>query len=97
MLTIERVLREVSKLPGLVKIGTIALLLSGFDDISLHLAGGGLLEPISRPHAFSPDEAAAHLVAFVSMVLILTGVVLDGVRRTRARRASTRRPPEGVA
>ena len=34
-----------------------------------------------------PSEAAAHLAALVSMVVILVGVVVDGARQGRARRA----------
>ena len=97
MLTIERVTKEASALPGVVKIGVVALLLSGLDDLSLHLAAGGALEPIGHTHAFTPDEAVAHLAVFVSMVLILSGVVIDGVRRNRARRTPTRRTHEGDA
>jgi hypothetical protein len=83
MLTIERLARDFEASPGLVKVGVIGLLLSGFDDVSLHLASGSLFEPIGQAHALTPDELAAHLAAFVSMVFILAGVVLDGVRRSR--------------
>ena len=97
MLTLERLGRDFLAAPGLVKIGVVGLALSLFDDLSLHLASGSLFEPISHVHAFTPDEFAAHLAAFVSMVLIVSGVVVDGVRRTRARRAATARAQEGVA
>ena len=91
MLTLDRLGRDVSASPGLVKIGVIGLLLSLLDDLSLHLASGSLLEPISHVHAFTPDELAAHLMAFVSMVVIFVGVVVDGVRRSRARQPAARR------
>ena len=97
MLAIERLTRDFQASPGLVKIGVIALLLSGLDDAALHLASGSMLEPIGHAHVFTPDELAAHLAAFVSMVLILSGVVVDGARRTRARRGANAREQEGVA
>ena len=93
MLMLERLGREFLASPGLVKIGVVGLVLSLFDDATLHLASGTLLEPIGIGHAhpLTPDELAAHLAAFVSMVVIFVGVVADGVRRSRARRTAHRR------
>jgi len=86
MLMLERVGREFVAAPGLVKVGVIALVLSLLDDATLHLASGTLLEPIGIGHGdLTPDELAAHLAAFMSMVVIFVGVVADGVRRSRAR------------
>ena len=91
MLTLERLGREFLASPGLVKIGVIGLVLSLLDDATLHIASGSLLEPIGLGHAhpLTPDELAAHLAAFVSMVAIFLGVVVDGIRRSRARRATS--------
>ena len=87
MLMLERLHREFLASPGLVKVGVIALVLSLLDDATLHLASGTLLEPIGGHGYLTPDELAAHLAAFMSMVAIFVGVVADGVRRSRARRA----------
>jgi hypothetical protein len=97
VLALERLGQDFRAAPGPVKVGVIALALSLFDDLTLHVASGSLFEPISHVHAFTPDEFAAHLAAFASMVLIVSGVVVDGVRRTRARRTPTARDQEGVA
>jgi hypothetical protein len=91
VLALERLSRDFLAAPLLVKIGVIGLALSLLDDATLHLASGTLLEPIGIGHGpFSPDELAAHLTAFASMVVIFVGVVADGVRRSRARRRAQR-------
>jgi hypothetical protein len=97
MLTLERVRREAPRLPTLVKLGVVALALSGFADLIGHIDAGFAIEPIGQQYPFTPAEATAHLAVFVSMVLILAGVVLDGVRRSRLRRQSTRSDHKGVA
>ena len=97
MLTVERVRREIAALPTLMKIGGVALGLSGLADLVAHLGVGGGIEPVGHVHAFTPDEAAAHFAAFVSMVLIFVGAVVDGVRRARAQRQSMGRGQQGDA
>jgi hypothetical protein len=82
MFTIERA-RELSTLPLLVKIGLIAMAFAGLADVLAHLEAPG----DGHLHAHTASEAAAHLAGFVSMVLIFVGVVIDGVRQGRDRRA----------
>jgi hypothetical protein len=42
-------------------------------------------------HAHTASEAAAHLMGFVSMIVIFLGVVVDGARQGRDRRAGAAR------
>lgn len=97
MLTLERVKRDAAAMPRLMRVGVAALVLSLAADVIVHVAAGGAIEPIGHVRGFTPAEAAAHLAAFVTMVLILVGVVIDGVRRAREPRASTSRDHKGVA
>jgi hypothetical protein len=80
MLIIDRA-RELASLPLLVKIGLVLMAFAGFADVVAHLEGGA----DGHLHAHTASEAAAHLAGFVSMVVILLGVVVDGVRQARAR------------
>jgi hypothetical protein len=82
MFTIERA-RELSTLPLLVKIGLIAMAFAGLADVVAHLEAPG----DGHLHAHTASETAAHLAGFVSMVVIFVGVVIDGVRQGRDRRA----------
>jgi hypothetical protein len=82
MFTIERA-RELLTLPLLVKLGLIAMAFAGLADVLAHLEAPG----DGHLHAHTASEAAAHLAGFVSMVLIFVGVVIDGVRQARDRRA----------
>jgi hypothetical protein len=54
-------------------------------------------EHAAAGHEHTSEELAAHLGAFVSMVVVFAGVVVDGVRHSRARRPSAGRTREGVA
>jgi hypothetical protein len=81
MFTIDRA-RELLTLPLLVKIGLVAMAFAGLADVVAHLEGPS----DGHLHAHSAGESAAHLAGFVSMVVILLGVVIDGVRKGRVRR-----------
>lgn len=94
MLTIERLRREAHALPGLTKAGIVALGFAGLLDLIAHLEAS---EHIGHLHQHTSAEASAHLAAFVSMVLIYLGVVLDGARRARDRRHPAERDMKGVA
>lgn len=94
MLTIERFRREVRALPTLTRVGIVALASAGLFDLIAHLEAS---DHIGHLHRHTSAEAAAHLAAFVSMVLIYLGVVLDGVRRARSRRHPAARDMKGVA
>ena len=54
----------------------------GLADVMAHLEAG--VVEAGAAHAHTSTEAAAHLTGFVGMVLILVGVVMDGVRRRPA-------------
>jgi hypothetical protein len=94
MLTIERLRTEVRSMPVLTKFGIVALGFSGLLDLIAHLEAS---EHIGHLHQHTSAEASAHLAAFVSMVLIYLGVVLDGARRARSRRPEAPRDMKGVA
>lgn len=84
MLTLERVRWELSGLPLLARVGLVVLLLGGFADLVAHLDAGSLAGHSHGPSA----ELSAHAIAFMGMVLILLGVVVDGVRQTRLGRSA---------
>ncbi len=85
MLTLESVTADLKTLPVLAKVGVVVMALSGLGDVVAHLEVHGV-EAAGHLHEHTAFEASAHLGGFVSMVLILLGVVLDGVQRSRARR-----------
>jgi hypothetical protein len=85
MLTIEGLLRQLTTLPSLAKVGLVVMVVSGLADVMAHLEAHPI-ELVGQAHLHTSFEASAHLGGFVSMVLILLGVVFDGVRRNRARR-----------
>jgi len=88
MFTLERVGHEVAALPGLVKVGLVAMAVSGLADVVAHLEESGVAEVAGHVHEHTAFEASAHLGGFVSMVVILLAVVADGVQRNRARRSA---------
>ena len=94
MLTIERLRTEARTLPSLTKVGIVALGFTGLFDLIAHLEAS---EHIGHLHQHTSAEGSAHLAAFVSMVLIYLGVVLDGARRARGRRRPAERDMKGVA
>lgn len=83
MLTIDR-LGGLGRLPLLVKVGLLVMATAGFADVIAHLEAGG----DGQVDAHASWEVVAHLAGLVSMILILLGVVIDGVRQGRPRRTS---------
>ena len=83
MLTLEAIRSDLPRLPMLVKVGIVVMVLAGLADVIAHLEVHEVVEAANHVHQHTSFEAAAHLAGFVSMVVILVGVVLDGVRRTR--------------
>lgn len=77
MLTIERVARELRSLPILARLGLVLLLGGGVADVLAHLGTRGA----EHGHEFTSAEVWAHVVAVVGMVVVLLGVVIDGVRQ----------------
>ena len=96
MLTIEALLRQLATLPSLAKVGLVVMLLSGLADVMAHLEAHPV-ELVGQAHVHTSFEASAHLGGFVSMVLILLGVVYDGLQRSRARRGPAAHHRTGVA
>ena len=83
MLTVEH-LRGLAHLPLLVKVGLVVMAFAGLADVVAHLEASHT----GHLHTHSASESAAHLVGLVSMILIFLGVVIDGVRQSRARRSA---------
>lgn len=71
-------------MPAASRVGIFGLGLAGLADLVAHLEAS--VVHVGHLHAHTTAEYAAHLGAFVSMVLIYMGVVLDGARRARAGR-----------
>ena len=63
----------------LTRVGLVILVIGGLADIAAHLEAAGQTDHL---HEHTTSELSAHLIGFVGMVVILLGVVLDGVRRT---------------
>ena len=87
MLTLERARSQFVSLPLLVHAGLVVVALGGLADLVTHLVGAGAAADL---HGHTAPELAAHLTAFVGMVVILLGVVIDGAQR------SVRRPAEAT-
>jgi hypothetical protein len=89
MLTIERTrvaTHDIGRLPLLTRIGALMLPVAVVFDVVVHVAAG-------EHTGHSGIEHLAHLLGIVGMVLVLMGVVADGVRRQfdRRRPAANRR------
>lgn len=83
MLVIERIQRlaaDVRGMPRLVHVGLLMAAAGFAVDVVIHLS------PAPHHHhvGFRPEEHLAHLAGLVAMVLILAGVVADGLARRRA-------------
>ena len=87
MFTIEDLRREAGGVPPLSAIGLGGLLAATFADVAAHFLSAG---HDAHVEGFSAFELAGHIGVLVSMVLILVGVVVDGVRISRARRRAER-------
>ena len=86
MLTIESMkplVREVGALPVLSRLGLLVMFAAGAFDVLVHLTAG----EHAGHHGFGLEHAA-HLLGVVGMVLVLTGVVIDGARRQLRRAAA---------
>jgi hypothetical protein len=95
MLIIERLWRDAKAVPPVVKVGVVGLVLSGVADVVLHA-----LTPEVPGHIdeHTPAELAAHFAGFVSMVVVLLGVVTDGARRSSTTRRQRSGPePKGAS
>jgi hypothetical protein len=79
MLTLERLGGQLRSLPTLVHAGLAILVLGGLADVVAHLEAAGHADHL---HEHTASELSAHLIGFVGMVVILLGVVMDGLRQT---------------
>lgn len=82
-LRIARLMGNLEHLPALIQLGLPAILFAGLFDVVVHALTGD--------HAGQRGfglEHLAHLLGVVGMVLVWTGVVIDGARRQYGRRAT---------
>ena len=85
MLVIEglhRLVADVRRMPRLVHVGLLIAVIGLVLDMAIHLSPA----PAHHHVGFRPEEHIAHLAGLVAMVLILAGVVTDGLARRRALR-----------
>jgi hypothetical protein len=88
MLTIERLASELLSLPIVVRAGLLILVLGGVADVVVHLEAVDPGGHAGHAHVHTGSEVTAHLIGFVGMVIVLLGVVVDGVRRTHPGRSA---------
>ena len=78
--------RTVRRLPLVMIIGLLAMALAGVLDVVVHLGSVGSSGHVGH-HGVVPEHLA-HLVGVAGMVLVLAGVVIDGLRRQLRQRAA---------
>ena len=88
MLALERRLRA---LPLVIRLGMVVIAFGGFADLVTHLSFADAAEPGGH----TPAQLSAHVIAFAGMVLVLAGVVVDGVRQSMVRRRGPGHQPTG--
>ena len=69
------------RVPGLAKVGAVVIVLGLLADINEHAFVSHVNETVVG--AFPLAEHAAHFVVLLGMVLVLAGIVADGVRAQR--------------
>ena len=94
MLVIESLRREWRAVPALVRVGVMGLVLSGIADVVFHALAPDLA---NNAAVHTNAELAAHLAGLVSMVVIFLGVIVDGARKSRARRIERGQEPKGAS
>jgi hypothetical protein len=95
MLTLEGIRRKVRGLPAIIQVGLATMAFALLVDVIAHLEATA---PTGQTHHHTSTELWAHVGVLVGMVLIIWGVIVDGVRQQRARRASaTEHGSKGVA
>jgi len=78
--------RTVRRLPLVMIIGLLAMAAAGVLDVVVHLGSVGSSGHVGH-HGVVPEHLA-HLVGVAGMVLVLAGVVIDGLRRQLRQRAA---------
>ena len=93
MLTLERVRRESGAFGTVGRLGIATLAFALLVELVAHLEAS---DHALHGHVHSATAHAAHLGVFVGMVLIIAGVIGDGVRAARLHR-SVEHNHKGVA
>jgi flagellar biosynthesis protein FliR len=88
MLALESLVRA---LPLVIRLGLIVIAFGGLADLVTHLSFADAADPGGHTQA----QLSAHAIAFAGMVLVLAGVVVDGVRQSMVRRRGPGRQPTG--
>jgi len=88
MLALESLVRA---LPLVIRLGLIVIAFGGLADLVTHLSFADAADPGGHTQA----QLSAHAIAFAGMVLVLAGVVVDGVRQSMVRRRWPGRQPTG--
>jgi hypothetical protein len=86
MLVIEvmkTVLREVTSLPWMARVGLAVMAAAFLGDVVVHLSPAP-----HHPGEHGIEEHLAHLAGVVGMLLVLGGIALSGARRHRSARRS---------
>ena len=75
---IRRVAHEATRIPAASKFGFVVIVLGLVADLVVHLTSSA-----GHDHGgASGTMLSAHLVVFVGMMIVLLGVIFDGVRST---------------
>jgi|1185.fasta_scaffold921099_1 hypothetical protein len=78
------------RVPGLSKVGVLVMVIGLHADLVEHAF---VFRATASSGGFSPGEHVTHFVVLVGMVLVLAGVIADGMRAARGREDR----PEGSA
>ena len=73
--------RAQPPVPALTKVGALTIVIGLALDLGVHTFAPELHDAVVA--GFSVGEHAAHLVVLIGMVLVLGGIVGDGVRTAR--------------
>ena len=89
MLALERV--HARTLPPVIRFGVAVIVFGVFADLVTHFSFADAAEPGGH----TPAQLSAHAIVFAGMVLVLAGVVADGIRQSRVRRRGPGHQPTG--
>ena len=83
-LSIRRFALELSQTPLGSKLGFVVIVLGLVIDVIAHITAG-----VEHDHSGATSfEVSGHLVVFVGMVIVLIGVIFDGLRQRRVAQAA---------
>ena len=89
MLAVEH--NQIRALPLAIRLGLVVIVFGGLADLVTHLSFADAAEPGGH----TPAQLSAHAVVFAGMVLVLAGVVADGVRQSLVWRSGPGPQPTG--